>query len=97
VPTKLYDVAGATGLISILSVWILLHYFSIGGAPVFLLSALGVVCSGVFVMRQAGLQRRFNQFGSFGNLLMGCSWWFLAMLSVPIALVKYFGVVAAIH
>lgn len=48
-------------------------------------------------MRQAGLQRRFNQFGSFGNLLMGCSWWFLAMLSVPIALVKYFGVVAAIH
>jgi hypothetical protein len=97
VPTKLYDVAGATGLISVLGVWVLLHYFRIGGAPVFLLSALGTICSQIFVMRQAALQRRFNEFGSFGNMLMGCSWWLVAMLSVPIALWKYFAVVAGVR
>lgn len=96
-PTKLYEIAGAAGLLSIVAMWVLLHYFRIGGTPIFLLSALGLICSQIFVMRQAVLQRRFNEFGSFGNMLMGCSWWFVAMLSVPIAIVKYFAVVAAVH
>jgi hypothetical protein len=56
-----------------------------------------MICSQVFVMRQAVLQRRFNVFGSFGSMLMGCSWWFVAMLSVPVAVVTYFGVIAGIR
>jgi hypothetical protein len=32
-PTKLYEIAGATGLFSIVAMWVLLHYFRIGGTP----------------------------------------------------------------
>jgi hypothetical protein len=95
-PNKLYDLAGASGLISTLSVWILLAYFRIGGTPVFILIVIGLFSSYIFVMRQAVLQRRFNEFGSLRNLLMACSWWFVAMVSVPVAMIKYFGVLASI-
>jgi hypothetical protein len=97
VHSKLYDVVGATGLVSILAVWILLHYFRIGGTLVFLACAVGLICSQIFVMRQALQQRRLNEFGSFGKMLMACSWWFLAMLSVPVALVKYFSILTSVR